>query len=491
VASAPNILLVMSDQHRADMLGCAGDPAMHTPALDRLAAEGVRFSRVSCQGPLCMPSRASFMTERYVRDHGVFTNWSEIPEDSPTYARALREAGYHTSLLGKAHLYLDEKLTVDHIDDMAPRLEALGFAEVFETGDKFASPIPSRYTDFLEAQGLLDTYRRHIADRSYQGENEDGRNATKCLPMWDSTPMPLPLSAYVDTWHGTEAVRWLEDYDRPDPFFLFVGFPGPHDPWDAPAEAVARYGDVDISMPASTARPELEGTGRYRRILKGFMGLSDSATMTDDAIRGMRRAYAADISVIDHAVGLMLDALERTGRLDNTWIVYTTDHGEMAGSHGLMSKCVLYEPAVRVPLIIRPPGGCAPRVVDALVEQLSVPATLREVAGAPDLPESAGRSLLECVRDGASAPPLSVAVSENWGFACFETERHKLVVDEDALAPCQLFDLVDDPAEDHNLLVDPAAADTVEELMETHVRPFFATPPARPIPSIFTAVGDT
>ncbi len=350
----------MSDQHRADMLGCAGDASMHTPALDRLASEGVRFSRVSCQGPLCMPSRASFMTERYVRDHGVYTNWEEIAESTPTYAKALREAGYHTALLGKAHLYRDEIVTVDHIDDMAPRLEALGFAEVFETGDKFMSKIPSRYTDFLDTQGLLEDYRRHIAARSYQGEKEDGRNATKSVPMWDATPMPLPLSAYVDTWHGTEAVRWLEAYDRPEPFFLFVGFPGPHDPWDAPAEAVERYLDVDISMPASTTRPTLEGTGRYEHLLNAFLGLADTVTMTDDAIRGMRRAYAADISVIDHAVGLMLDALERQGRLDNTWVVYTTDHGEMAGTHGLMSKCVLYEPAVRVPLIIRPPGGCAP-----------------------------------------------------------------------------------------------------------------------------------
>ena len=163
----------------------------------------------------------------------------------------------------------------------------------------------------------------------------------------------------------------------------------------------------------------------------------------------------------------------------------------MAGSHGLMSKCVLYEPAVRVPLIVRPPGGCAPRVVDALVEQLDVPATVRAIAGAPDLPESAGRSLLECVRDGAPAPDRAVAVSENWGFACFETERHKLVVDEDALAPCQLFDLADDPAEDHNLLPDPGSAAVVDEIMETHVRPFFATPPGRPVPSIFTGGYDT
>jgi arylsulfatase A-like enzyme len=484
--TSPNIVLVMSDQHRADMMGCAGDPGIQTPALDGLAAEGVRFSRVSCQGPLCMPSRASFMTERYVRDHGVYTNWEEIAPDSPTYVRALREAGYHTALLGKAHLYLDEKLTVAHMDEMAGRLEDLGFAEVFETGDKFMPKIPTRYSDYLASAGWLDAARKHLADRAYQGDNEDGQNATKCVPMWDSTPMPIPLDSYVDAWHGAQAVRWIEEYERDTPFFLFVGFPGPHDPWDAPAEAVARYDGVDISMPASTKRPVVEGTGRYGALLQGFLWMSDSETMTDTAIAGMRKSYAADISVIDHAVGRIVDALARRGMLESTWIVYTTDHGEMAGSHGLMSKCVLYEPAVRVPLIVRPPGGCAPRVVDSLIEQLDVPATIRAVAGAPDVAGSEGQSLLEAVAGGA--PPVhDVTVSENWGFAVFETERHKLVVDEDAVAPCQLFDLAEDPAEDHDLLADPLAAGVVEEIMETHVRPFFTTPPARPHPSIFTS----
>ena len=401
---APNILLVMSDQHRADMMGCAGDASALTPALDALAAEGVRFSRVSCQGPLCMPARASFMTERYVRDHGVYTNSSEIPPDSPTYAWALREAGYHTSLLGKAHLYLDERLTVAHMDDMAGRLEALGFAEVFETGDKFVGKIPTRYTDYLAGRGLLDAYKKHIADRSYQGENEDGQNATKCVPMWDSTPTPIPLDSYVDAWHGQQAVEWIERYDRNEPFFLFVGFPGPHDPWDAPAEAVQRYRDVDISMPSSTRRPDVEGTGRYGALLNSFLWLSDSETMTDDAIRGMRRSYAADISVIDHAVGDMVEALERRGMLDSTWIIYTSDHGEMGGNHGMMSKCVLYEPAVRVPLIIRPPAAAPWRVVDSLVEHLDVPATVREIAGAPDVAHCEGRSLLASVHDPATPP---------------------------------------------------------------------------------------
>jgi arylsulfatase len=244
-------------------------------------------------------------------------------------------------------------------------------------------------------------------------------------------------------------------------------------------------------MPRSTRRPTTEGTGRYGALLNSFLWLSDSKTMTDDAIRGMRTSYAADISVIDQAVGDMVGALERKGLLDTTWIIYTSDHGEMGGNHSMMSKCVLYEPAVRVPLIVRPPGGCAPHVVDSLVEHLDVPATVRDIAGAPDVALSEGRSLLAGVHDPAAVSARSVTVSENWGFAAFETARYKLVVDEDAVEPCQLFDLSEDAAEDHDLLPDPMAAPMVEEIMETHVRPFFRTPPARPIPSIFTGGYDT
>jgi arylsulfatase A-like enzyme len=149
---------------------------------------------------------------------------------------------------------------------------------------------------------------------------------------------------------------------------------------------------------------------------------------------------------------------------------------------------VLYEPAVRVPLIVRPPSGCEPRVVDAIVEHVDVPASVREIAGAPELAETEGRSLLGRLTalTGHDETSRDVSVSENWGFAAFETDRYKLVVDEDACAPCQLFDLHEDPNEDSDLLPDPDAAGVVEALMETHVRPFFATPPARPHKSIFT-----
>jgi arylsulfatase len=479
----PNIVVVMSDQHRADLLGCAGQPAVQTPAMDGLAAEGLRFTNVACQGPLCMPARASFLTERYVRDHGVYTNWAEVSTESPTYLWSLREAGYHTTLIGKAHLYRDETYGL-HVDDLAPRLRALGFAEVHETGDKF-SVDGNPYTDELARRGLLEAYQQHLADRSYQGEHESGQGATKRVPMWDATPLPVPLDAYIDAWHGQQAAQWIAAYDRPEPFFLFVGFPGPHDPWDAPDEARRRYAGVDPPMPTSTKRPDLQGTGNYGRLLKAFLDLSDTQTMTDAAIAEMRLAYCADISVIDDGVGRIVGALSQRGLLDDTWIVYTSDHGEMGGNHGLMSKCVLYEPAVRVPLIVRPPGGCDGAVVGDLVEHLDVPASLREIAGGPDIPESSGRSLLGYF--GGSPPlPRDVSISENWGFAAFQTAHHKLVVDEDTVTACQLFDRQADPGEDTNLVRDPAYKDVVEELMTTVVAPFLATAPARPHRSPFT-----
>jgi len=481
---APNIVVIMSDQHRADLMGCAGAVGVQTPNLDRLATEGVRFSRVNCQGPLCMPARASFLTERYVRDHGVYTNWAEVDSESPTYVKALREAGYHTVMLGKAHLYRDEVHTAQHVDELAFRLEALGFAEVQESGDKFSTSMPNRYTDSLRAKGLLDVYREHIADRSYQGENETGAGATKRIPMWDSTPLPLPLDAYIDQWQGGEAVRWIADYERDQPFFLFVGFPGPHDPWDAPRDAVARYDGAELSLPRSTRRPDLDGTGTYGRLLRAFLDLSDTTTMTDDAILAMRRAYCADVSVIDDAVGRIVAALDSKELLDDTWVIYTSDHGEMGGDHGLMSKCVLYQQAVRVPLIIRPPAPVDGVVVDDIVEHLDVPATIREIAGAPAVAHTDGRSLMGHVNGNGSAP-RDVSVSENWGFAMFETERYKLVVDEENRSACQLFDLVADPTEDENLLPDPAFASVADELMQSLVEPFLATSPLRPHPSPF------
>jgi arylsulfatase A-like enzyme len=302
--------------------------------------------------------------------------------------------------------------------------------------------------------------------------------------MWDATPIDLPLESYVDVWHGRRAVQWIDEYAFDRPFFLFVGFPGPHDPWDAPREAVDPYRKVDVPLPGST-RPPDPHRGVYGAFLRAFQGLSNSDTLTDDRIREARRAYYGDVGIIDSAIGDILDALARRGKLDDTWVVDTTDHGEMMGEHGLMSKMVFYAPAVRIPLIVRPPGGCSARVVAQRVEQFDLSATCNEIAGARPVPGSEARSLLPVIRGEADPPTRPASVSENWGFALFETDRHKLVVWEDDLEPVSLFDLDEDPLEDRELIDDPAHARTVEELMELHVRPFFERPPARPHRSAF------
>lgn len=492
-AGRPNIVLVMSDQHRADALGAGGAVPggwASTPNIDELAADGVRFDDVTCQGPLCMPARASFLTERYVRDHGVYSNWTEVPAGRPTYLHALREAGYRTAMVGKAHLTRDDDVTVDHVVELAGRLHDRGFDDVLETGDKFTLAPMTPYLDHLSDRGLLEAYRRHIVERSYQGDGERGVNATKVIPMWDATPSPLPERDHIDVWHGDAAVRWVEEWSHSEPFFLFVGFPGPHDPWDAPASAVHRLAPDDPAGPRSTRRPDLEGTGDYGRLMAAMMAMTDSDTMDVGAIRGMRRAYAAGVSVIDEQVGRIRAALEDRGMADDTWFIYTSDHGEMAGDHGLMSKTLFYDGAVRVPLVLAPPGRArrgadgAGRVVTDPVEAVDIPATIRAIAGAPQVPGSVGRSLLGHV-EGDPLPPREVTITQNWGFAAFITRRHKLVVDEDLGRPLQAFDRVADPDEDRNLAADPACADLVEELFATLAAPFLATPALRPHPSPF------
>ena len=478
---SPNVVVLMSDQHRADMMGCAGDPVVRTPTLDRLAEEGVRFSRAICQGPLCMPARASLLTERYVRDHGVFQNNSEAPGDLPTGPQSLREAGYHTAVIGKTHLWMHGGRKAVSVYEMEPTLQRMGFDEIHETVGKLANLAHRNpYTEYLENVGLLEAYQKHVGARSYAQHRGRRDKAVERVPMWDSAPIDLPVEHYVDAWHGRFAADWIAAYSGERPFFLFVGFPGPHDPWDAPSEARELYLDAEIPLPRSTVRPRVHDAGAYGNFQRAFFRFSDSDTLTDDRIREARRAYYANISIIDAGVDGVVRALEERGELSNTWIVYTTDHGEMMGEHGLLAKMVFYAPSVQIPLIVRPPEGTAPRVIDERIEQFDISATINEICGARAVPGSEARSLLPAIRGEAGAPTRPASISENWGFALFETDRYKLVVHEDEVRPVQLFDLAEDPLEEHDLIDDPARRGTTEELMERHVRPFFETPPLRP-----------
>lgn len=470
----PNILLVMSDQHRADILGCNGDPVVHTPHLDRLAAEGTNFREVHCQGPLCMPARASFLTERYVRDHGVFQNHVDPPRDLPTFLQTLQDEGYHTGCIGKMHLWVHGAKREDaarHTHDRAEQMRSYGFDEPIETVGKLASVgIRSEYSEFLADRDLYETYREFVAARMYAHQNPGAD-----IPNWQADPIPLPADAYIDAWHGDRVARWIQDYDKDEPWFMWVGFPGPHDPWDAPVDALERYADVEMPMPASLDRPTTtDPETPFGRFLDFFLWHhSNSETFTDEKIQAVRRAYYANVTIIDEAFGKMRTALEETNQLDDTWIIYTSDHGEMMGEHRMLMKMVFYDQSTRVPLLVRPPAGVDHvDAVEALAEHMDVTATIRAIAGATGPETFEGRSLLPLLDGTGPGPERGVVFSENYGMAMARTDDHKIVFHEDTLDVGQLFDLRADPREDRNLADE--APELVDELLETHVRPFLA-----------------
>ena len=350
--AGPNIVWLFTDQHRADVIGAAGHPVVQTPNLDELAAEGTSFDGAYCMGPLCMPSRTSLLTGRYVRDHGVVNNRTDLNGPLPTIVQSIRDAGYHTAAIGKMHLYPHRGTVAEGLDIM----RGYGFEHVNEIGGKLASSkVRSGYTDYLAGLGLLDPYRDFVRRRAPQlGLRPDQPAGRK--PTWAVHPTPLPTTSYIDNWVGDQAVDWIGAVDSERPFFLWVGFPGPHDPWDAPAEYVERYRDAEITLD-STRRPEVPPDGPLKKFLDTFLAYSTSQTLTDERAIEVRRHYFANVTLIDAAIGRIVDALKARGLDEDTWIVYSTDHGEMLGTHGLLNKMVFYEPSVRVPLIIRPPGG--------------------------------------------------------------------------------------------------------------------------------------
>jgi len=481
--NAPNVLVIMPDQHRADAMGCASNPVVKTPNLDSLAADGVRFGRTYCQGPLCMPARASFLTERYVRDHGVFQNEWDVPTDMPTFLHSLQGAGYHTGCIGKMHLYVHGPGSTGgrtrDTRDRAETLHKLGFHEPIEgVGKHAAVNIESEYSDYLKEHGLYETYREWMAYRRYGvGQVEINGRTVDRLPMWHVESTPLPTEAHIDNWIGRRAVQWLENYDGDKPFFQWVGFAGPHDPWDAPKEYVDRYRGADIPL-GPMAPPQVPDSGPLRMFIEAFQNYGHSATLTEERVREVRRFYYANITMIDERIGDILGALERTGRMDDTWIIYTSDHGEMLGDHNMLTKMVFYEASVRVPLIIRPPKGMAGRVEDALVEHIDISALIRHIAGGAAVPGGEGISLMGHF-DGSEAARREVVHSEDYGFGMFRSERYKLVVYEDDGQPVQLFDMAADPDENRNLIDDPASAPVVSDMMARYVEPFLQIPPRR------------
>ncbi|MGD8239744.1 MAG: sulfatase-like hydrolase/transferase [Armatimonadota bacterium] len=427
----PNILMVMSDQHRADWMGCAGADWVQTPNLDALAQRGVRFANAICNSPVCAPSRAALASGLRCSDVGVLGNSHLYPYHVPTYYQALRLAGYRVGCVGKTDLHKRDHWEGRNGD--RPLMYHFGFTDPTETEGKqsaardYGKPV-CPYQHYLTERGLFETFAQDYASR--------GKH-----PACYAADSALPLEAFHDAWIGQRACEFLETVSDESPWHYFVSFVGPHNPWDPPKQ----YGDMyrGAAMPSAIQDP-LQDKPRFH----GKRQERESRGLTPETLAETMRKYAGMTTLNDYYVGQFVGTLERRGMLDNTVIMYTADHGEMMGDHGLFHKSVYYEAALKVPLIVCGPGIAARGDSDALVEMFDLAPTALELAKAEPLPDIAARSLMPVLR-GETETHREHQLSELGKSRMVSDGRYKFVERPGDLD--QLYDLSEDPAELANL----------------------------------------
>ena len=421
----PNILYIMDDQHRWDYLGSMGADFIKTPNLDRLAKRGVQFTQCTTNSPVCAPARVAVASGMQPHRLGALSNQCYLPRTATTYYQRLRDHGYYVGCVGK--LDLAKPNPYNGRDGDRPSTYMWGFTHPVECegkGHAGKSKIPQGpYNYFLQEKGLLDAFV----------DDYDTRTTTTCH---DSV---LPTEAFEDTFIGQRSVQWIEEIPNDFPWHLFVSFVGPHNPFDPPTEYADKYRNADVP-PAIP--PNFEGKPDW------VAGRNLTENMTDEEVAETRRQYCAYIELIDAQIGEILDAVEKKGVLDNTYVIFASDHGEMLGDFGAYLKTMPYEASLRVPLIVAGPGIEGGRVSDEPVELIDTNATICDMAGLPPQPNIDAKSLCPVLR-GETDHHRTEAISGLKNFRIIRTKTHKYVDHHNDIP--ELYDLVNDPQELHNI----------------------------------------
>ncbi len=446
--SKPNILYLMTDQHRGDCLGCAGNNIIRTPNLDSLAAEGVLFTNAYSSTPSCTPARSAILTGLSPWHHGMLGYGRVAGQYRFELPQAMREAGYYLFGVGKMHWYPQKKLRGYHglLVDESGRAETPGFVSDYRLW--FRQQAPDLNPD---ATGIgWNDYRA----KSYA----------------------LPERLHPTTWTGDRAVELIEDYDRSEPFLLKVSFARPHSPYDPPQRFLDMYSVDD--MPAPYVGDWADRHAGHKEppnpsVWHGDLGLRQT--------KESRRAYYGSVTFIDEQIGRIVAALKRRGLYDNTLILFFADHGDMLGDHHLWRKTYAYEGSAKIPMILRWPkgmgmarqrGGKLPQPV----ELRDVLPTFLDAAGAPVPSHLDGQSLLGPVRGRAGnwRPFIDLEHSmcySNDHWTALTDGRHKYIYYAyDGRE--QLFDLDRDPGECHDLAGGSGSQDTLKlwrQHMVTHL----------------------
>ena len=450
--SRPNVIFMLSDQLRFDCVACYGNSIIQTPHIDALASRGTRFANAFAQHPQCVPSRASILTGRYPHINGAISNFTATGPHEMTLGELFRSNGYRTVAVGKLHQF-DQK-------------EEAGFEETIMSGGQHSGStdpesLRDDYKDWLKANGYWDDA---IAAYAVHGTEK----------YWDDfqgNVNPMPAEAYVDSWVGDRAVDCINagansDDDRP--LFLFVGFPNPHVPFDAPEPYASMYdpAEVEVSptfnLPLDSKPPQHLGYKRNGRRV-------NYEQMTEEKLRKCIAYYYGSISLVDDQVGKIVDAIESNGLTGETILVFVSDHGELLGHYGMLIKSIdeypmLYDVGLKVPLVIQTPVTASHpnTTVDTAIELIDIFPTVLEAAGIEIPSEIQGESLLDSMRGGA-APKRRYIFAETGAVKMIRGDRYKLVH-----YPMQeygeLYDIVDDPNETINLFTDPEYRTTRDRL---------------------------
>jgi arylsulfatase A-like enzyme len=442
-AAAPakrlNVLWICADDHAPYVLGAYGNRRVQTPNLDRLAAGGMRFDRAFCNSPVCTASRQSFITGRYPRTIGVTQLSTPLPAGDTTLAEVLKQAGYETAAFGKMHFNSQLR------HGFEKRLDLVDFAEA------------------IAARGRTKTPAEVPVQPPWHPFKDPAR-------IWLNAAT-LPMASFDDdtsaTYFAQQADRFLNER-RDKPFFLFVSFYEPHSPFYFPIEDRGRFDPKQFEAPTVEHQEEWQIPAVFR-------------SLTPREKQGIAAAYYTSVAFLDRNVGRVLAALEKSGQVDRTLVIYTGDHGYLLGQHGRFEKHCSYEEAIRAPLMIRCPGQVRPgSSTRALVEFIDIFPTVLDLCGVPIPANVQGRSLRRILNGETAthrpqvfieyAPNDEAAVRDDRWKLIFERGRRRRTDGYDTGLPLpgrkiRLYDLEADPAELHDVATLSENADRVRRML--------------------------
>jgi choline-sulfatase len=452
-----NVLFLISDQHTPRALGVEGNAYAHTPNLDALSSSGVRFRQTYCTNPVCTPARASLLTGLYTHNHRTLTNSTPWPFENKTLAHHFSRAGYVSGLIGKMH-FVDAQT---HGFDCR-----LDFNDWFQ----YLGPKTKLYADELggsnSGSGLpqVDDLWRDRGDPWRGTRERDGRQGSVHV----GRASKIAEEDHFESFVARETIRFLRRFGKQSPFFLISSYLKPHDPF-MPAERFAsQFPPASIQLPQTWGKVDL--TRVPQQIRNSIQRDGPTPELRDPEMARMRIAmYYANLAQMDDCLGQVLKALRELDLEKDTIVVYTSDHGEMLGEHGLWNKFVFYEPSVGVPLIIRAPGiTTAGSVHDSPVSHVSVFPTLLELCGLPVPTGLDGGSLIPQMREPAR--PATGPVFSEYALG---SRRAKYMIRDGDWKYChyvndtpELYNLRDDPQEMNNLASEAAHQKKLEEMKQ-------------------------